>query len=220
MNEAQVCLIKFGSSAAKIHSHPCEACAVCVWPTGTGWLWWLYIGRTTHLWAVKKSPFVSCINAVEPMMVCVLTPVRLQDNEESSLKPQQSALAAPLVGRCPREHRETLGTACLSIWKGTFWFHRWDLQRQKPDDCGMSRGRAVWFLWVAAGALGSLPPARRVLHLPSWRTRFRGLAQAQPKSSALPIPPLQSRPWGLIWSCQANPLVAWCQWHCWDHSLE
>lgn len=87
MNEAQVRLIKFGSSVAKIHSHPCEVCAVCAW------LWWLHTGRTTHLRAVKKSPFVSCINAVKHMMVCVLTPVRMdqciecQDNEESCLSP-------------------------------------------------------------------------------------------------------------------------------------
>lgn len=110
--------------------------------------------------AVIKLPFVSCTDAVTHMKVCVLTPVRLQqrinrqDNEESSAQ-GLCRPAASLVRRCPREHPETLGTACLSIWKSTFWFHRWDLQRQKPDDCGTSRSRAVWFLWVAEGALGS-----------------------------------------------------------------
>lgn len=70
------------------------------------------------------------------------------------------------------------------------------------------------------GSFGNAPPAHTVLHLASWRNRFRELAETQCKSSVLPIPPLQSHPWGLIWSCQANPPVARCQLHGRDRSLE
>lgn len=235
MNEAQVRLIKSGSSVAKIHSHPCEVCAVCVWPAGTWWLWWLRAGRTTRLRAVK---FVSCINAVKHTMVCVCarqlgysSASHARTMKSPLLRASVNAQQSALVRRCHREHRETSCTACLSIWESTFWFHRGDVQRQKPDDCGMSRSRAVWFLWVAEGALGSQSSPSAVLEDPLQRAgsspaEVQRLAHSSPSVSPLRPhlklsgqPPRGKMPAALLGSqlrITHQFIKAACQWRpCW-----
>lgn len=83
------------------YSHPREVCAVCVWSTGMWRLWWLHTERTTRLWAVKKAPFVSCVNAVKRIMVCVLTPIRLQQRIkcQDSEEPAAQGLSQPAAVR-------------------------------------------------------------------------------------------------------------------------
>lgn len=161
---------------------------------------------------------------------CVLAPVSLQqrikcqDNEES---PAQG-LSQPAAVRPRSFTGQTLSQRTPGDVVHCLSFHLEEHILISPVGPAATEARWLWdesqqsclIPLSGRGSFGITPPARVVLHLPSWRTRFRGLAQAQQKSSALPIPPLQSHPWGLIWSCQANPLVARCQWHCWDHSLE
>lgn len=67
--------------------------------------------------------------------------------------PAASFVAGTSLSR--RVHRDILCIVCLSIWKSKFWFHWWDLQRQKPDDSGWFKAQLVDFSGAADWAVGT-----------------------------------------------------------------
>lgn len=213
MNEAQVCLIKSGFSIAKIHSHTrcvaekCEVCAVHVRPTGMSWLSCTCKGQLINGYFKGAICFLhNCCQIGSDV-----SSHQLAYNNVSTAKTVKSPLltASLRLQSAPAETVTENTRTCfpLSVFPSG---------RENFDSTsGTSGTEARWF-WDEAqqsylirpsgpGSFGNVPPAHIVLHLPPWRNCFRELAKAQWKSSELPIPPLWAHPWGLIWSCQANP---------------